>query len=1001
MATDATSSIEIEYQPWQSSVWVTCYVTSGLGEEFTVNLSVDGVVVSTYNDVPWSDDTVSLTTWYSLATLDPGIVAKIEAEVVVVADGQQLSYASMELLTPGGPYTYDIVDTIPETVKAGNTDPFTVTLNLTNGAGQYFDIQVFQDDTYIGNYGDYTDARPGSTSTFIAECVPNFLIEGPSTIRMDLLNINGEVLGTVSKVVTVTSGIPYPSAATVRVNSPDRARVGTSISLDVEASVTASKGQAFRLMVTMDGTALYYEEKTADVDGAVSFAAVQNVVVTSTGIHMLDATLTFMSDQVTLATANDRVGVFDASLALLTPDQVFAGETFNITMNGTVFAPELNGTYKLALSVDGQEVDVSLHTAAGYNNVIVSRRVVEKFMDAGTHTIGAVLTDSLGSVMDYKTLILTVVEPVVVSTLALTEPGILMLGKSLDLAATAAVTNGLGKNYTLRIFVDNQPFTSQTKASATENGVPASYSVSKAFTPTDTGVYPITAELMDSTGLVVKRQSQTLNVYPKPDAATGIQLTWKKLDTGSLVGSGASTPVAASTDWRLLCEVPASRWNTGFGGLRQSAFLINYWGAEQSLLVFEDAPGVLSCDIYGADRQYPTWEYADEYGNNTVPDNNVVEYAKRGYIPRGTVAAMWGEVLCIADTAWFSDSTTGVAHYKETGLSAGNTSRYRSGFWSSYVSPAGIPEVTAFHPVKSFNYGFMSPEAVIVDMRVCDAGLLIFTEEAGDNDGVVLLRGKPYDYRVVVIRGHIGLQSEGKAAEWQDAGVFAFVDEVGHVWQTDGTEIDRLDRIGPEVTRDLTQCKYDQCAPVGSWLFVLRSGKLTLLNLLDRGQSGNGEAAWTSLVAPPGAATQLLAIGQSLYMVAGGQLYRYALLSKDRAVVGGKPVVSSATTAVLGDPSSIRKMRWGRVGVRAHSESTNGRVLSIASIAGSIRDVTPAPRLTSDVNVSVADSTIVVARGHGRSRLASFQVTFAGDVTVDGFEVLVAGTEDDRTAGNA
>lgn len=475
--------------------------------------------------------------------------------------------------------------------------------------------------------------------------------------------------------------------------------------------------------------------------------------------------------------------------------------------------------------------------------------------------------------------------------------------------------------------------------------------------------------------------------------------TWNTLSTGTDVVTSGTVSISVNTSWRPLCSVPAARVGAGYTSTRKSAYFMSFHGSDQSLLLFETATGTLAADIYPASRQYPTFHYANEYGNTSVPAENLVEYATKGYLPRGSVACMWNDVLCIADTDWFSDQAGGLADYKTTPLSGSNSSRYRSGFWTSYVSPQGFVDATAFHPVKSFNYGFLSPEAVIVDMRVCDQGLLVFTREATQRDGLVLLRGTPYDYVPVVLRGGIGLPAEGHATGWSDASLWSFVDNAGSVWQTDGTACDRLDRVGPVVAQDALTCMYDQTASIGSWLVALRSNTLHVLNLLDRDANGSGDAAWTQLHKPSGTATQVFALGRCIYLLNSGILYRYALDSARRGRTAGALSVSKVSTGVLGDPNAAKKLRWARGTVRAHSETGTGTLDVIFSLAGGLHEQTVPPFITRNVNASVGDSLVMVVPLHGMSRMCTVTAEFTGDVTVDEVIVAVAGMTDDRTDG--
>lgn len=472
---------------------------------------------------------------------------------------------------------------------------------------------------------------------------------------------------------------------------------------------------------------------------------------------------------------------------------------------------------------------------------------------------------------------------------------------------------------------------------------------------------------------------------------------WTQLTDGYRVEDDSAVTVLADSTLSMLCEMPVDRLVAKY----QNGLLFNSASSDQAFVVHEDpATGnTLTARVYEGARRWPQYVVKDDLGNDVASGGT--EWGAEGFMPPAHVGAMWGDVLCLGRSRWYRNLTA-AANYQSNQLDDSKDKAFGTGIWTSYVSPEGRAVPDAFHPYFSWNMGFASPETAIGAMMPTDQGLLLFTTRGTQRDGVILLRGRPYDYVPVIVRGGIGVplrpygdgDMPGAAVEWPEAGGFAFMEHSGEVWFTDGRSADRADRVGPQPP-GLADNR-DHVAALRGTLFVSRDRELWALTLLDR-SGDEGFAAWTQLVTPV-ADTQVRSMSVSsecLYFVQGGELFRFNYVSSDRGLVDGVPVVSRVTSPLLGEDGGPSRVRWSRVGVRAHG---SGSIVSLSSSAGGLFDGLPAaPTLTTVVDKDLVGSTVSVVRGHGPSRTASVSVVFSGNVWVDGVLVWMMGAAGERT----
>lgn len=493
------------------------------------------------------------------------------------------------------------------------------------------------------------------------------------------------------------------------------------------------------------------------------------------------------------------------------------------------------------------------------------------------------------------------------------------------------------------------------------------------------------------------------------DAETAAFTGWTQLTTATDATSGATVTIGADVSRRFLCQVPVplDADDAAHG------VLVNSLASDApALVVYRHSQSELRVLSYSA--RYPSTYQGTADG--TEDANGTVTYARDNVMPHANVGAMWGDVLCLADCYWYRNPNArrGTALVPLGGtLSSGkvNRKKYPSAFWTSTTDASGFANITAFHPDESLNDGFVSPAARILGMQSVQGGLLVVTSPTGfGSDGVVLLRGKPYNYTVEPIRTGIGLRNDYSdpdrrtTAWWPEAGVVTFVEQSAQVWHTDGQRADRLDRKGAKLSVGQAS-QDDHTAALRGYLFVFRQGRCLLLNMVATGAEGeDGTGVWTELVLPHGTAPVRVseANEDNLYFVQNGELFRFQMdETRPRGTIDGAPITVEVATCPVAAGGPQQRGRWSRVAVRAHSPSGTGVLTGVKSWAGApIGAGTPV--LTTPVNRPLGESgQTVLAKGHGPSTVAAAGATFTGDVVLEAVTLVQAGVRDQRTGGVA
>lgn len=492
-------------------------------------------------------------------------------------------------------------------------------------------------------------------------------------------------------------------------------------------------------------------------------------------------------------------------------------------------------------------------------------------------------------------------------------------------------------------------------------------------------------------------------------ASTSASTTWTALTNATSVATGSTVSIPSNTAYRILCEIPLEATSAGPS---RNGLLLNAAADGSSAVVIYDNPssaGTLTAKIYEGsveDSRYAAWFYANEKGTVTGDtDLDVIPYAKAGCMPHGTVGVMWGDVLCVAGTRWYK-SQADAENYDTVDFDNSSAAENVSGFWTSFVSPTGRVTVDAFHPYLSFNTGFLSPEATITDLVVCDQGLLVFTTSGGSRSGVILLRGSAYSYKPVVVHAYVGTADTALSNSyspvvgyWPETAIAVFVEASGTIWYTDGEVADRLDRVGPQA---VASAWGDHAQGFGQYMLVARSTRLLCLNLTARDASSggaSGSAAWTELVLPAAYPVKSMSVlGSSLYFIQNGVIYRFTAAGSLRGKYNGNGVTCTVTSPVLSDDTAVNRFRWAYFAVLVHG---TGTITGSSSRPRGPLASLPAGTQTTAQNVTVSADTKIVAKGHGPSRLASFTITFTGDVFVDGFTVYVFGRQPELSRAGA
>lgn len=407
-------------------------------------------------------------------------------------------------------------------------------------------------------------------------------------------------------------------------------------------------------------------------------------------------------------------------------------------------------------------------------------------------------------------------------------------------------------------------------------------------------------------------------------AATTAALTWTTLSA-----------VTADVNLRVLCPVPLRNQSAqGF----ISGLLLNSTAGTGSAWVLYVDPGT------GA----PTAkQLADRYPATDTEES----------MPRAAVGVMWGDFLVLGDVHWLADDA---ASYTAT-----NTKRYPHALW---MAKAGKPFNWDTLDVVFTGVKGTASDSPVHAMIPVDVGLLVLTAS-----GAFLLRGTPDSFAYEELRVGAASASPAGSAWWSASGVATWVDTAGQVWHTNGEQFIRLD---DPLSLDRSAGAGDCVEAFGEYLLVVRDGTMYAL----RGWRETG--AWTQLV-PPGAVTRMRRAGDSLYMLTGGQLWRFARgAESERGQTDGTAIEVAVATRTLETGDGHQRTWWRQFGVRADAGEGAPRVVSATVRAGAARDVS-APAMKVTLGQPVGSREELVVPGHGPSVEASVEWVFRGDVTVE------------------
>jgi hypothetical protein len=241
---------------------------------------------------------------------------------------------------------------------------------------------------------------------------------------------------------------------------------------------------------------------------------------------------------------------------------------------------------------------------------------------------------------------------------------------------------------------------------------------------------------------------------------------------------------------------------------------------------------------------------------------------------------------------------------------------------------------------------------------------------------VHLLRGTPDDHQYEDLRVGVGPKCSCAVKYWPLAGVVAWIDARGQVWQTNGQQFGRLDF--PLPAYDYSYVGADDAVGVlDEYLVVTRAGRTFALRL-----QAEGDAAWTELNAPY--SNGFVSYAGSLYFRTPQGLMRWApeVVSR-RGMQGSTPLTSEVVTRTLATEDPHRTGFWHRYGLRAKG----GQLLQTATKAGPYRS--SAASLVQVGPTMGAERDLAVWPGHGPSTEASFAFTGQGDITYESASVWV------------
>jgi hypothetical protein len=394
---------------------------------------------------------------------------------------------------------------------------------------------------------------------------------------------------------------------------------------------------------------------------------------------------------------------------------------------------------------------------------------------------------------------------------------------------------------------------------------------------------------------------------------------------------------------------------------------------------------------------------------HAVRDENGAALPGRGTIPRGNVGTMWGNILILGDVehrkdralipnSEILDSTTLYA------LSDDNTAPHRSSLYFS------MGELDVFDPRAVLRSG--STDSAILGMHVLGDTLICVTTAGSEGDGVIRFDGdptglinyaappNPFSIEREVVKGGVGgvpgddrqVGHRAFSTMWSEANVVAFVDRLGNVWQTNGRQCDRLDRFGPLPPQ--TGSINDHVASVGKHLFVWRDGRMLVFSLLDS-YDGQGSGCWTEVIPPSTNIKSMYGMGEELYFIADGQVWRYSKAAPraERGRLNNVPIDLTVSTRTIGEPDEQTRKHWHRFGVTV--ETVGGCTIKTLTTRSSSANLSASADATYTVTlnetVTLGEGRAMVPAGIGSQTIVSGTAVFQGDVRLQEFSFWFSG----------
>lgn len=376
----------------------------------------------------------------------------------------------------------------------------------------------------------------------------------------------------------------------------------------------------------------------------------------------------------------------------------------------------------------------------------------------------------------------------------------------------------------------------------------------------------------------------------RTDGPGGIHYWWVKMPT-----SAVDDPTTQALTWTRLATLDDEDLEdvaivtvprdvvSGTGIGHQSGLLLHQGRGgsnTDAVVLYEISPATLGVEAYT--NFYPTSTSVDA-------------------VPRAKYGTMWDDRLVLAGGVEYADDE-GVA------FGAGNASEYRNYLW---LSEAG--NVVRYDPQGVYAVG--TPRGQIVGVFPTDAGLLVFKDE---HIGVWLLRGTASSFTVEPL--HSGVAATKHICFWGHTNTVCWVDATGQVWQTNGSDVLRLDNDAlpwdrPDSTWDIEA--------MGPYLLVGRDNQLFCLAAF-----GDDTASWTELqpISPALGITGLQANGDQTYYGSGTTVGRFNRREAGVSWVRGdlpnsgqvSAFVESGPISDLIDGRTHDRVHFHRLGMRAY-----------------------------------------------------------------------------------